>query len=66
MAGEVRREIERGMGVNVGVEDSSGSTRGQLAGGTVEVQVVDFTNLEENVPSFPSRSPSARQSVTRA
>jgi hypothetical protein len=42
VAEEIRREVERGIGANVGVEDSWWGTRGQLVGGTVEGQVDDF------------------------
>ena len=42
IAAEVRRASWRGIGANVEVEDSSRSTRGQLVGGTVEVQVDEF------------------------
>jgi len=34
VAGEVRREVERGMGANVSAEDSRRGTRGQLVEGT--------------------------------
>jgi len=44
-AGEVRRKGDRGMGANVGVEDSRRGTRGQLAGRTVEGQVADFRKM---------------------
>ena len=36
----------RGIVARAGDEDSSGGTRGQLAGGMVEVQVVDFQSQE--------------------
>jgi hypothetical protein len=39
VAEKVRRAGRRGIGANVEVEDSSRGTRGQLVGGTVEVQV---------------------------
>jgi hypothetical protein len=42
-------------GANVGLEDSSGGTRGQLVGGTVEVQVAENSGWE-NVPSVPLSS----------
>ena len=55
MAGAVKRGMERGIGAIAG-EDSRRGTRGQLAGGMVEVQVVEIrhsqgrrslTNLEQ-------------------
>ena len=39
IAQEGRRAVGRGIGANVEVEDSRSGTRGQLVGGTVEVQV---------------------------
>jgi hypothetical protein len=39
LAGEVKRRLERDIGANVGVNDSRRGTRGQLVGGTVEVQL---------------------------
>ena len=39
VAGKVRRAREQGIGASVGVEDSRRGTRGQLVGGTVEVQL---------------------------
>jgi hypothetical protein len=39
LAAEVGRANGRGIGANVGVKDSRRGTRGQLVGGTVEVQV---------------------------
>ena len=39
LAGEVRRARERAIGASVGVNDSRRGTRGQLVGGTVEVQL---------------------------
>ena len=39
VAGGVRRGLERAIGANVGVNDSRRGTRGQLVGGTVEVQL---------------------------
>jgi hypothetical protein len=41
VAGEVRREVERGIGRECRVEDSSRSTRGQLVEWPVEVQVAE-------------------------
>ena len=45
IAQEGRRAVGRGIGANVEVEDSSRGTRGQLVGGTVEVQVDVFFEL---------------------
>ena len=42
VAAGVRRTGGRGICANVEVEDSSRGTRGQLVGGTVEVQVDEF------------------------
>jgi hypothetical protein len=39
---EFRERSWRGISGNVGIDDSRGSTRGQLVGRTVEVQVADF------------------------
>jgi hypothetical protein len=41
LAGRVRRALERGIGASVGVEDSRRGTKGQLVGGTVEVQLAE-------------------------
>jgi hypothetical protein len=49
-AGEVRRAAGRGIDVNVGVEDSRRGTRGQLVGGTVEVQLADHSRYEPTRP----------------
>jgi hypothetical protein len=46
VAGEVRRAGERGIGANVGGEDSKRGTWGQLVGGTVWVQVAGFFKIE--------------------
>jgi hypothetical protein len=48
LAGEVRRARELGVGAYVEVEDSRRGTRGQLVGGTVEVQVAGKPEI-----SFP-------------
>ena len=42
MAREIRWEVERGIGADVGVEDSRKGTRGQLVAGMVEGQVADI------------------------
>ena len=39
---EFRKRTWQGISANVGIDDSRGSTRGQLVGRTVEVQVADF------------------------
>ena len=41
MAGEVERAAGRGIGANIGVEDSGCGTRGQLVEGTVSEQVAE-------------------------
>jgi hypothetical protein len=41
LAGKFRRALERAIGANVGVNDSRRGTRGQLVGGTVEVQLAE-------------------------
>ena len=41
LAGKFRRALERAIGANVGVNDSTRGTQGQLVGGTVEVQLAD-------------------------
>ena len=57
MAGEVRRGVERGIGANVGLEDSKGGTRGQLVGGTVEGQVVEnFGRPSSQDPNVKNRT----------
>ena len=45
VAGEVRRAVERGISPSVEVEDSRRGTRGQLVGGTVEVQVTHKSRI---------------------
>ena len=45
VAAGVRRTGGRGIGANVELEDSSRSTRGQLVGRTVEVQVDEFLEI---------------------
>jgi hypothetical protein len=58
LAGKFRRALERAIGANVGVNDSRRGTRGQLVGGTVEVQVApgharDSAQNNWNVKSVP-------------
>jgi hypothetical protein len=49
VAETVRRAGGRGIGANVEVEDSRRGTRGQLVGGTVEVQVDGFFEILQRI-----------------
>ena len=53
LAQEVRRGRGRGIGANVEVEDSRMGTRGQLVGGTVEVQVDNIARGSNQVRVIP-------------
>jgi len=62
LAEKIRRAGGRGIGANVEVEDSRRGTRGQLVGGTVEVQVDEFF---EALRKFKIRAPRKRLSYVQ-
>jgi hypothetical protein len=62
---EVRRKSKRDIYSDADVEDSSGGTRGQLVGGTVEGQVVGFYDIRRELTRYGCGAASAERSWLR-
>ena len=60
LAGKFRRALERAIGANVGVNDSRRGTRGQLVGGTVEVQVAGNSRFQRGGAARPIRTANSK------